>query len=541
MDASGYFFKRVSRACFGGGGAAVLSLLAASATALAVGPKSYNPAVRISLESLGFQPFSARIAALGGTLLTLNYVDDTHLLVTFYIRTLMPRLPDAKPEDEDGVVQAQLVELPTARVIAKTEWRLRDRDPYLWSIGYGHFLVRVRTRLSILNPLGNLKQGDPFREQLFDDFKRRIGYVAVTPSGDLLTVETLPPAKPRLTGGAASAAALAATQGKDMPEEAESGPQKPKVQVLFYRLIPDVKEGQMARQSAGGMGAPGLVNVPTNSDGYIGTTRESATVYDFDFITHSGEKTELAAFDTTCRPHPYFVSRSEFVALGCHGAPDKPELGGFNLKGEHAWIEVLSGDHLGPIIQGAPAAGRFAMSRITLNGISIDPQNVIPEQMMGQEVSVRQNHDGRLLLKLQASPIQRAGQNFDISPSGMELAIVRAGNIEIYRLPPLTAKDQKQMKLAAAMQPAKSEAPLLLGAKPEVKQEGIQQAPGSSKNDTDGQTKGVAGAEVVPGGTVAPATSATIAPAHAEPAGDAPEERRKPPTLYDSAHPKKPE
>lgn len=477
-------------------------------------------------------------------MLTLNYVDDTHLLVTFYTRALIPRLPDAKPEDEDGVVAAQLLELPSGKVMAKTEWRLRDRDPYLWSIGHGRFLMRVRTRLALLNPLETLTHGDAFRQEPFGDFKRRIGYVTVSSDGDLLTVETLSPAKPRLTGGAA----LAATQLKDKPKEEENGAHKPEVQVSFYRLTVEKKDGlpeRLERQNAGGLLAPNLINVPTNSEGFIGMTRESATAYDFDFIAHNGEKTELAAFDTTCMPHPYFVSRSEFVALGCHGAPDKPELGGFNLKGEHAWIEVLAGDHLGPIFQGAPAVGRFAMSRITLNAAFIDPQNVIPEQMMGQEVSVRQNHDGRLLLKVQATPIQRAGQNFDLSPNGMELAIVRAGNIEIYRLPPLTGKDLKQMKLAAAMVPSRSDARIVLDAKPAENYEGTQQSPDLPETEMKGKSTGSLGAEVIPGSAPAPspatAPGSTVAPAHADPVGEPLHDSRKPPTLYDPDHPKKPE
>lgn len=552
MKALQRFSTNVARALLIWSGAIVLAQLCVPASALGVGPRTPEPAIRISLESLGFQAPPARVAALGGTLVTVNFVDDTHLLVTFYTRALMPRLPDAQPEDSDGMVAAQLLELPSGKVLGKTEWRLRDRDPYLWAIGHGRFLLRIRNRLTLLDPLGNLAQGDPFRQEMFGEFKRRIGYLTVSPGGDLLTVETLPPAKPKLTGGAASTAALAATVPKDKSTDAPTEPRKPEVQVLFFRLELNRKEGQAERlrgRNAGGLLTQALVSVPVSSEGFIGATKESATAYDFDFITHTGNKTELAAFDTTCTPHPYFVSRSEFVALGCHGAPDKPELGGFNLKGEHAWIEVLAGDHLGPIILGSPASGRFVLSRITLNGAFIDPQNVVPEEMAGQEVSVRQNHDGRLLLKLQASPIQRAGGNFDLSPGGMEMVIVRAGNVEIYRLPPLTPKDQKQMKLAAEMEPSRNDARIVLSDK--ARNHEIVHAESTSQEVDENAGAGTApAAEQVSAASTAtgqtrpveknsPGAAPVSAPS--ETSGDAPQEHRKPPTLYDPDHPRKPE
>src|SRR5208282_803621 len=78
------------------------------------------------------------------------------------------------------------------------------------------------------------------------------------------------------------------------------------------------------------------------------------------------------------------------------------------------------------------------------------------DDLNGQEVMVLQNHDGRILLKVQPSPVQRTGQNFDLSPDGLSFTTLRNGNLEVYRLPDLTAKDQEQLKLAAADEPEKN-------------------------------------------------------------------------------------
>jgi hypothetical protein len=522
----------------------VLSLLALLTVAsrlqgFSAGPKTSGPELKIPLEPIGFLPPAARMLAGGGPLFTLNYVDDTHLLFTYYTRGLLPRLPDATPDDMDGLVAGVLLELPSGKVLARTQWRMRDRDQYLWSIGHGRFLVRIRSRLVLLNPMGKLGSGDAFEEEPFGTFARQIGFITTSPGGDLLIVETVPPPKPKLIGGAASAAALAATQSpKPKPE-----PAKPDVQVFFFRMILDKKPGQpevFQRRSAGVVAALNLISVPANAEGFLSSSKESRGVYLFDFHTHDGKKAELSPYETTCAPRPFFVSRSEFIAFGCHGA-DKPQIGGFNLKGEHAWIEVLSNDHLSPLIVSAPAAGRFALSRMAVLGGIIDPQNIIPRELKTQEITVRQNHDGRMLLKVMADPVQRPAQNFDLSPDGLSLAVMRTGNIEVYRLPALSGNDVTALKLAAAMEPAKNDARVVLDSKPMITPSRPAPAPADSAASANPASGGDTASGVAPKSSQ-PSTPSVI-PA-AKPAGDAtasenvPVERRKPPSLYDTDQPK---
>ncbi len=522
----------------------VLSLLALLTVAnrlqgFPAGPRTSGPELKIPLEPIGFLPPAARMLAGGGPLFTLNYVDDTHLLFTYYTRGLLPRLLDATPDDSDGLVAGVLLELPTGKVLARTQWRMRDRDQYLWSIGHGRFLVRIRSRLVLLNPMGKLGSGDAFEEEPFGTFARQIGFITTSPGGDLLIVETVPPPKPRLIGGAASAAALAATQSpKPKPE-----PAKPDVQVFFFRMVLDKKPGQpevLQRRSAGVVAALNLISVPANAEGFLSTIQESRGVYLFDFHTHDGKNAELSPYETTCAPHPFFVSRSEFIAFGCHGT-DKPQIGGFNLKGEHAWIEVLSNDHLSPLIVSAPAAGRFALSRMTFQGGLIDPQNVIPPASAAQEITVRQNHDGRMLLKIMADPVQRPAQNFDLSPDGLSLAVLRTGNIEIYRLPALSGKDVTALKLAAAMEPAKNDARVVLDSKPMVSASHPAPAPAVSAASANPTSEGDSAAGVAHV-TSRPSTPAVLPTPKS--AGDAtasenvPVEHRKPPSLYGTDQPK---
>ena len=52
-----------------------------------------------------------------------------------------------------------------------------------------------------------------------------------------------------------------------------------------------------------------------------------------------------------------------------------------------------------------------------------------------------QNASGDLLLKVECSPVIKTAENFDLSADGSQLAVIRQGNIAIYKLPPLSQQD----------------------------------------------------------------------------------------------------
>src|SRR5258708_6270206 len=139
-------------------------LLLAALPAFARGPE---PSLRIPLETLGFQPLSTQFLLNGSSMLTLHYVDDKHLPLPSVTHRLIPRLPDEPEDDQDRMVDAVLLELPTGKVLARTSWHLHDHAQYLWSLGHGHFLLRVRDTLTTFAPLANLATSEPFAQQPF--------------------------------------------------------------------------------------------------------------------------------------------------------------------------------------------------------------------------------------------------------------------------------------------------------------------------------------------------------------------------------------
>lgn len=526
------------KAVAGFGAAGLLALVGGVRPARAAVPV---PAVSISLEDLGFQAISNRYLLAGDAMFTLHFVDAKHLLVTFSNHSLITRKADAEPGDQDHNVTALLVEIATGKTVARTEWQLRDHARYLWPLGHGRFLLRIRGRLTVLSPVANHAGGQAFKQEPFAVVDRQILHVEVAPEGDLLLVESAVREKVvvKIFGGAASAAALAVAQGVAPPEPPKAAKRElareARVHLDFFRLLMESGE-RMVVQAAGSVRSREPLDVAVTSEGYLDVKRESERVWLFDFQAHGGGKRlELSPFDTSCAPRARFVSGGEFVAFGCRGSADKQQMAGFNLKGEENWINVFAGQHLFPFVIAAPAAGRFLLSRTVVTGTYVDAENLVAEQISGQEVTVMQSADGRQLLKLQAAPFQRAGQNVDLAADGLSVAIMRTDKIEVYRLPPLTTKDLGEIREARRMVPGKNVAKIDLGGK--LVTVVAEREPVEAEVPAAAPVAVAAPVEVAVPAAVAkvPEADGTEVPG----AGDG--GPRKPPTLYDAEHPKKPQ
>ncbi|WP_348266985.1 hypothetical protein P8936_13815 [Edaphobacter paludis] len=488
-----------------------------------------GPSLRIPLDSLGFQPQSTQFLLAGSSMLTVNYVDNQHLLFTFGVHRLMQRIANDPPDDEDRMVEAVLIELPSGRVLARTDWRLHDSGQYLWGLGHGRFLLRVHDTLTTFAPMANLASGQPFAQRGFLTTDRRIGAVLLSPESDLMIVETaermppVPAPRPPLFGPAP----------KPAPDPVGRPGDPDPVALSFYRLAMPGRGDVVQATLAGVAHSSHFGDVAAIGAGHIGVVDEGRQEWAFDFRPFHGKAKELAPFGSTCDPTPRFVSSSEFVAFGCHGGQTPMVLGGFNMRGEQMWEQNLFGDYVGTSMTFAPESGRFALGRVLGEAATVDLA-IIPEQAYtAQNVVVYQTESGKQLLHVDCSPIARAGQNFALAPDGMSLAVIRDGAIAIYNLPPLSKKDQIELKEARALVPEENIQP-------------IDFAEPTSPSATTASSS----ADEPAGSKAAPATSANVpkttsissaapAPVASQPApnaavsGDAaPEQPRKPPTLY---------
>jgi hypothetical protein len=490
-----------------------------------------GPPLRIRLDSLGFQPQSTQFLLAGSSMVTVNYVDNHHLLFTFGVHRLMERIASDPPTDEDRTVEAVLVELPSGRVLARTDWRLHDTAQYLWGLGHGRFLLRVHDSLMTFAPMANLASGQPFQQRAFLTTDRRIGAVLLSPESDLMIIETaertppVPAPKPPLFG----------PSPKPTPEPIGRPGDPAPVALSFYRLATPGKGDEVQATLAGVAHATHFGDVAAIGAGHIGVVDEGRHEWAFDFRPYNGKAKELAPFASTCDPTPRFVSSSEFVAFGCHGGNTPMVLGGFNMRGEEMWEQNLFGDYVATSMAFAPESGRFALGRVLGDTAVVDMAVVPTEAYTAQNVVVYQTESGKQLLHVDCSPIARAGQNFALSPDGMSLAVIRDGAIVIYDLPPLSRQDSADVKEARALVP--EESGLLIdfaGPSPEP----AEAAPASkaastpkAASDAPATSADASKAASVPSTASMPAASPL--PSSAAAVGDATSEQpRKPPTLY---------
>ena len=557
-----------------------LPLLFLAILPLARAAKTPAPVVVLPLEPLGYTAPVTHFASPRAVNYTVNFVDPTHLLFTFNSHGLIPRTPaDREEGDNDRNVTALLLELPSGKILARTVWHVHDLSPYLWPLQNGRFLLRVRTRLEVLDPLRRLPEGDAFKAQSLVDLKRRFGFLSLSPDGDLLAVETIPKLKaklvvdpdviPKTPAQADKATAKAAEDEEDVDRRVP-------VRIHFYRLHENPTDSGKSphglyAQNAGILYTNSLISLPVTAEGFLDVAKEAANAYGFDFHSHAGAKAELSGYNSSCTPHPYFVSRSEFVAFGCRGGSDRNQISFFNLRGEQPWVGDFREAYVSPVILPAPAAGRFAISRTFLLNSLVENDDLSFENLTTQDITVYQNFDGRTLLKLQVTPIQMVGQNFDLSPTGLAFAIVRNAALEVYLLPPVTAQDQAEIKRALAAVPPANDVEISLGAtkvtrKSEAVAEGVHKgdeilkpASDDSASSPSAAASATTPAAETPGTDVSSGSSKATAPTSSVAAtpidtagsqpqsapesnpnlvGDVPVQRTKPPSLFDPEHPK---
>lgn len=514
----------------------VLLLALSAPAALARDPL---PAMRIPLNPIGYQPSLPEFLAAGSTMATLHYVDGNHILVTFGLRRLMKRDANDPPNDADRTIGAFLLELPSGKVVAKTEWRLHDRGQYLWDLGDGRFLLRVREQLSVIEPAHALRPEDALRERLLLHLTRRIVSITVSAEHDLLTVQTVEQAPAVILADAPATAAA-----------------RSPVLVSFYRL--HSAEGTLTVISSGAVRSAAPLALPLNTGGFLDTVEGTHSRFNFRFNTGNGAPTELGDWDTSCVPHSTFVSRSEFVSFGCRGGPEHQTIAGFNLGGDFMWQQSFYEPHVNPGFVFAPAAGRFALGRTIVSPGTNTFADLTPAEITSQEVRVYQTYNGKIVLRVNCTPAMRAGQNFALSADGMHLAVLREtavphkakdepaytshqAAIEIYDLPPLSRQDE------AAVAAARKLAPPDTGLRIDQTIKPLTSASNPSTGAAATPSAATANSSATPDAPPPVSTGATViteppavlpdaaATRHNLDEGDAPAEdgsRRNPPTLY---------
>src|SRR5450432_2746766 len=140
------------------------------------------------LSPLGYREPSTGERLTDEASASLDFVDATHVLLTFNPKKLLKRAPGCPPSHDDRMIHASILELPSGKVVKEADWYLHDQRRYLWPLGSGRFLLRK------LNSLYQIDSS--LNEKLLLESPKDISWITVSADGKQIILETEDAANP---------------------------------------------------------------------------------------------------------------------------------------------------------------------------------------------------------------------------------------------------------------------------------------------------------------------------------------------------------
>lgn len=381
-----------------------------------------QPALRIPVEPLGYRPPGKLYLLARFSSSSLDFIDPTHLLLTFREPRLLLRQQGS--EGLDQVIEADVLELPTGRVVATDEWLLHDRARYLWRLANDKVMLRIGSRLYQVDSALHLKPLFMSPTELED--------VQISPDGNLLVMES--------------------KHEKHTPEEHQrleqqaalrgSGPPPEDVQIRMIRL------DQPKMMLNGHADAAG--DLPATVDGFFTQERVKEDLWNIRF--HPYEKPEptagdiVAKIDSTCEPSEKVLNEQSILVLSCPHGHDERFVAAYSRDSRKLWDGRWQSNFTWPAFRMAQDGGSVAISWLAINHPVSAADQINDDDVQKQVLSVLDSHTGSLRLAILLKPIVSAGGNFALSADGNRLAVLNHGAVEIYNLPPPAPPTERAAK-----------------------------------------------------------------------------------------------
>jgi hypothetical protein len=371
-----------------------------------------QPTVRIPVEPLGYRPPGRLYLLARYSTTSLDFIDSTHLLLTFR----QPRLL-VRHEGSDGldqVIQALVLELPTGKVVAQDQWLLHDRGRYLWRLADDKILLRVGSHLYQTDSQLHLTP-------LYQSPTELEG-VETSPDGKLLVLESelekhTPEEHARL-------AQLAANIG--------GGPPAEDVQIRMVRLDQPKLMLSARAETAG--------ELPANIDGFFTQEQVKENVWNVRFHPYDQPNAKegeiVAQTESTCAPSAKVLNRESVLVLSCPRGHNDRFVAAYSLKRQKLWDGRWQSNFTWPAFRVAQDGGAVAISWLAVNHPVSAREPLNDEEVQNQVLSVLDSRTGSLRLALLVNPIVSGGGNFALSTDGNKLAVLNKGAVEVYDLPP---------------------------------------------------------------------------------------------------------
>jgi len=392
-----------------------------------------HPSISIPVTPLGFAP--PALFYLGDRLaqVSLNFIDEDRLLFTFRIPGLIAREhAPARPnltEDfshEERNIRALVLSLPSGKVTAEAVWRLHDFGRYLWMLKDHRFFLRDRNLVQTGDASLHL---EPFLR-----FPGLVKSIELDPRQQLLVANTVelpaPQAKERDRSESKPEpnSEVASTSPTGVFRMDDSSDAKPETQRLLRILrMEDGKVLLFTRVDHG------VIHLPVDGEGYYDAIRGNGPNWLISYRDFSGFDTPVLPVESTCYPSLDVLAPGLILASACTADGGRKLIALTRAK-HRLWEVSTPPTWVWPVlVQEGPRLARATLDVTHPIGPSAPLDR---EDIRGQNIQVYDLATGRLALTVPASPVLDGGGGFALSPSGQRLAVLNAGAIQIFDLPP---------------------------------------------------------------------------------------------------------
>ena len=372
-----------------------------------------QPVARIPVQQLGYRAPGKLYLLARYSSSSLEFLDPTHVLLTFREPHLLVRQQHS--DGLDQVVQADVLELPTGKIVAQDEWLLHDRGRYLWKLGENKVLLRIGSRLFEVDNKLHLKRLYQSPTELEE--------VQTSPDGKLLVVEN--ELERHTQEEHERLMRQAALRGGNPPAE--------DVQVQMMRLD-QPKLVMSAHADAAG-------DVPTSADGFFMQKQRKENVWELKFrpyekaVAADSDGVPVAEIDSTCDPTEKVLNSDSVLVLSCPPGHNDRYVAAYSLNQQKLWDGKWQANFTWPAFRVSQNGASVAISWLAVSRPVSACEPIDDDEVQNQVLSVLDSHSGSLRFALLLKPIVSAGGNFALSADGSRLAVLNRGAVEVYDLP----------------------------------------------------------------------------------------------------------
>lgn len=391
-----------------------------------------KPAAQLDLSALDYHPPSRsdRLTEDESSV-SLNFVDASHLLLTFNHKGLLHRLPTCPPDHQDRLMHAAILELPSGKVVREADWYLHDRRRYLWPLGPGKFLLRKLNDLFLVD--------SSLHEKLLLHSPKDLVWVSVTPDASQIVVETAESTGPAKDSSAAR-----------NPPPTALARREPKFLAQFFDATTLALQRTLPLNQS--------VNLEATSAGYPDLVHKG-DLWLVRFGPSPARRRNIARVRSQTPPNIFYSSNNSLLVGRCAGHDCDYSVTEFTLTGHRLWQQHWSRYRMHPSVAHSQDESRFGVSTLQLAvAPTIRLDSLLDEQdenqpdvshteVFRQKVQIFETASGNPLLSVDVTPSVQSGQNFSLSPDGRRLAVLQGASIELFDLPP--ASDEERSKFSA--------------------------------------------------------------------------------------------